>query len=401
MCIISYVPKDKKIDDATITNMFDANPDGAGILYTENEVLKTYKTFDVFKLINMYHYIKDTLDTDMILHFRIGTHGGKTFDNIHPFLVNEDLGFVHNGIITSVPIDTAKSDTRMFNELILQELPDNFVFNEAVKELISGYIGSSKLAFMDTWQNVVIINEHKGTWDEGVWYSNDSYLDFNDYYYPAYTKYNKKHKANATVATAGTSTRYYGNDYYDNYGDGGEDTMVNCHNCGEMVDAWEANLDLNDHYYCEACYDICLEICPNCEGDLGEDNYCENCGLSFDNVYETLALPASASSIDVVGEDDNDDVETYTPPHLKKLLNEEEKYESWLETHTDGDVIDAEEDKEIYMQSHKDNIIRLGTTKDSWIGATYGNKAARDTEFKELVTKIEEGRAASVTVGTK
>ena len=400
MCIISYVPKDKKIDDATITNMFDANPDGAGILYVENEVLKTYKTFDLFKIINMYHYIKDTLDTDMILHFRIGTHGGKTFDNIHPFLVNEDLGFVHNGIITSVPIDTTKSDTRMFNELILQELPDNFVFNEAMKELISGYIGNSKLAFMDTWQNVVIINEQKGSWDEGVWYSNDSYLDFNDYYYPAYTKYNKKHKANATVATTGTSTRYYGHDYYDTYGDDGEDVMVNCHNCGELVDAWEANLDLNDHYYCEACYDICLEICPNCEGDLVEGSYCENCGLTFDNVYETLALPASASSIDVVGEDD-DDVETYTPPHLKKLLSEEEKYEHWLESRIDGDVLDAEEAKEIYVQSHKDNVIRLGTSKDTWIGATYGNKAARDEEFKEIQLKIEDGRAVNVVVGTK
>ena len=305
MCIIAYVPKDKTVNEETITNMFQNNPDGAGLLYVDGDTLKTFKTFDLFKLLDMYEYVKAHFDTDIIIHCRIGTHGGKTMENIHPFMVNENLGFVHNGIISSMPSDVHKSDTRMFNELILQKLPDNFIFDEAIKELIGGYITSSKLAFMDSFQNVAIINEDKGVWNQGVWFSNTTYMDiYEDYRYNTKTMSgyygNRKQSTTCNVVPFKGKTTYQPYDNY--YGEIEDDELITCHGCGLVIEPWESSLGIDNEYYCEDCYDIILEICPNCEGDLISTkggSYCENCSLVFNNTYETIAEPID----NVIGDD--------------------------------------------------------------------------------------------------
>lgn len=241
MCIIAYIPKNHTVNSETIEIMFDNNPDGSGLLYTQNKKLRTFKTFDVDQLITKYNDIKQNIDTDIIIHCRIGTHGQKSMENIHPFLINNKVGFVHNGIINLVPIDKKRSDTNMFNELLLKQLPDDFLCNEAIKELISGYIGKSKLVFMDYKQDVCIINEHLGIWDNGIWFSNDGYKDFWYTTPPKITK-NKKSNKNKNVIYS----------------------------------------DLFDYSYED------LEICPNCETYPLDYGYCKDCGMFFDDIYKKL-----------------------------------------------------------------------------------------------------------------
>ena len=148
MCIAILNTIDRLSAD-TITNSWNNNNQGAGLLYNLNGQLQTFKTYKLKQLLKEYNRLRDNPNTGkIVLHFRIATSGGtEKYTNLHPFLINSKLGFVHNGIITGLGNNT-HSDTYQFNEL-LKQLPPNFLQCEATRELITGYIGGSKLIFLD------------------------------------------------------------------------------------------------------------------------------------------------------------------------------------------------------------------------------------------------------------
>ncbi len=166
----------KKINKATLRRCYDANPDGAGFMYAEDKQLHVKKGYFTFK--EFYKEYRPHGDKQVLIHFRIKTHGPINKDNCHPFLVNSGLGFIHNGIITGYGSNT-KSDTIEFNESILQKIVskhgNNSLFDDPMVELIENVIGYSKLVFLDRHGNYRIMNEKKGSWHDGVWYSNSSW----------------------------------------------------------------------------------------------------------------------------------------------------------------------------------------------------------------------------------
>jgi hypothetical protein len=93
--------------------------------------------------------------------------------------VNNELGFVHNGVIRAVDKNDKYSDTNMFNRQILRMIPQmsiEFMSNPALKTVFGDFIAHSKLIFMNNFGEATIVNEHKGDWEEdGIWYSNDSH----------------------------------------------------------------------------------------------------------------------------------------------------------------------------------------------------------------------------------
>jgi predicted glutamine amidotransferase len=114
--------------------------------------------------------------SNFILHFRIATSGKIDRANCHPFSVNKNLAFVHNGMININQLNANVSDTYTFNELILKKLPTTFLNNHAILDLIENYIGYSKLVFLDNDNTASILNEDLGHWDaDNNWYSNNSY----------------------------------------------------------------------------------------------------------------------------------------------------------------------------------------------------------------------------------
>lgn len=178
MCIAIYKPADKKLSKELLENCWDSNPDGAGFMYNHNGKLKITKGFMTFD--RFFASFNNLQHKTAVLHFRIKTHGKANEENTHPFFVADNLGFVHNGIINKVSTSSNKdmSDTWHFNEQFLKSLykmHPEFIENEAIQELIKEYIGYSKLIFMDNQDNVWIMNEDKGEWSDGVWYSNSSY----------------------------------------------------------------------------------------------------------------------------------------------------------------------------------------------------------------------------------
>lgn len=183
MCIAILNTKGTTLKRTILNNCWENNGDGAGILYIDNNkklgVFKEMNSFDNFY--NNYIDIKQKYGSrNIVLHFRISTHGRINETNCHPFLTNDEVGFVHNGMIYNAPTSTEFSDTYMFNEEILKNLKPGFEYNPNVLDMIEGYIGAgSKLIFLNTEDNFFIVNETAGHWHLGCWFSNTSYQQVN------------------------------------------------------------------------------------------------------------------------------------------------------------------------------------------------------------------------------
>ena len=179
MCIAIYKPEGKVIPYETLKRCFTANPDGAGYMFHKNGKLHVFKGY--FTMDEFWKAYKRDQKKECVIHFRIKTHGLINEENCHPYRVNDDLAFVHNGVISGYS-DLNKSDTWLFNEDIIQPFVRRWgnleIFEDPIKKLIESRIGYSKLIFMDNQGNSKIFNEDKGHWDDGVWYSNTSYKPY-------------------------------------------------------------------------------------------------------------------------------------------------------------------------------------------------------------------------------
>ena len=184
MCIAIFLPAGKELTEEILNNCYESNKDGFGFSWFDNhnnlQIVKTADKDEIKMLINSFcKFRRRYMNKHFIVHFRIATHGKIMAETCHPFKVNKDLVFAHNGILQynyGVDIKSSKSDTMMFNETILKRLPKNFIYKPELVELLEGYIGyGNKMIFLNSKNDYLILNEGAGTWDKGVWYSNGSY----------------------------------------------------------------------------------------------------------------------------------------------------------------------------------------------------------------------------------
>lgn len=188
MCIAVYLPKKKTIDAETLYNCYISNPDGMGFAYwDENNNLIVRKFVGQEKimlgieefLMTRERYIKK----QMLIHFRIASHGKISKKTCHPFIVNKDTVFCHNGILSEfskqLSLDSKISDTMLFNQKVLKKLPPNFINQPLYKKMLEEMIGSyNKMIIMESDGRHWILNEEQGEWSDGIWFSNDSYKPY-------------------------------------------------------------------------------------------------------------------------------------------------------------------------------------------------------------------------------
>lgn len=184
MCVICHQPKGSYLDKETAETAWKANPEGGGFAYIDNDGKIQVRKHMAFKT-----FWKDFETTrsqfpkrDYLLHMRIATHGEVNTANVHPFFLDEqELTVVaHNGIISGVPdYQDGRSDTRVFIDEVLPELPDNWLDLPYVVKMVEEWIGWSRLAFLTVdprlQKNVYILNELSGTEHKGMWFSNQSF----------------------------------------------------------------------------------------------------------------------------------------------------------------------------------------------------------------------------------
>jgi predicted glutamine amidotransferase len=239
MCIaILNTKKAGRLPKQQIKNSWDNNNMGGGLLWSKGGKLNVFKSYEYFDFLDKYNEIRDDKSVgNIVLHFRIATSGYNGEHNLHPFLVNNNLGFVHNGVISGLG-NKSFSDTYQFND-ILKKFKHNFITCDTTKYFISEYIGYSKLVFLDSKDRYTIINEELGKWTDSNWYSNDSYKTYNDYVY-----YGNK-KVSKTSATPYTTTVDEWDDWDYDYT---KDTIKKDDSAEQMYDEWTIYESLCDMY---------------------------------------------------------------------------------------------------------------------------------------------------------
>jgi hypothetical protein len=185
MCVIASIPAGKVIDDKTFKQMWDRNPDGGGIAYmTDADKIEVFKSMDMEELLGQYKVIaKKHGNHDMLIHMRIATHGSVCMDNNHPFWIDPQTVFAHNGIMPQAfhpPAKSDLSDTRYFNQVYLQYVKPVAFDDDGFREQLGDVIGYNKLVILSTNKKLrkesYIINERLGSWEDGIWYSNTHHL---------------------------------------------------------------------------------------------------------------------------------------------------------------------------------------------------------------------------------
>ena len=173
MCVIIYKPAGETVSKKNIEDAWKGNSDGFGLMYYDPEEDKVVSHKKLEPTMEEIHEWFDKLkDTDAAFHMRITTHGDTIEQLCHPFRVlhrkkhGKDLFFMHNGIIGKAPKapDKLHSDTTMFNKTLLQPMLSNnpeFMEEETFNDLIEGYIGHSKLLFLDSNGKFTFANRDK------------------------------------------------------------------------------------------------------------------------------------------------------------------------------------------------------------------------------------------------
>lgn len=295
MCIIVAIKPKEKITKEIIQRCWTNNPHGGGFMYNVKGKIFIYKELSSFK-----KYWKAFSKArarhsgaSFVLHFRISTHGKVDYANIHPFFINTTTAFCHNGIISAAPISAEFSDTYMFNETILKNLPDNWVNDETQNLLVSNYVGAgSKLTFLKSDGEIYFLNEKGGIWEGGIWYSNvgykkRDYINYGGLVKSALTSASSMYAAkNNEFSFGGYGDKY--DTYEAGYGGNYRSSYKNDYH-KEMYGGDSVNLDT-----CEYCTlslnstsEIMNKVCNKCHNKIIEDDnkiWRDAQGLNQENV---------------------------------------------------------------------------------------------------------------------
>lgn len=195
MCIIAHSPKNTPIPSAERrAEMFRRNPDGAGFMFAYDGHVHAEKGFMTLSAMeDRLAEVQKTIDLTalpVVLHYRIGTHGGNTPGNTHPFPITKDrkalkklvfdapFAVAHNGIIHCVRPLKGYSDTQEYIVRRLSHIKPPF--DGGIIRQIANETGS-KFAFMYGSGAVQLTSGFIAD-EDGCSYSNGSYKPRYDMY---------------------------------------------------------------------------------------------------------------------------------------------------------------------------------------------------------------------------
>lgn len=174
--------KDQTFSPKYVEKMYDmGNRDGFGLMYVENDRVKTVKSMLGWKeIMEMY---EEHMETDIAVHVRNASYGmPKDLDNCHPFKVLSiddgdkiDLYMMHNGRFGDIQVDKKYSDSWNFATKFLGgylKKHPSALQDSDFQYFLAGIIGNNKLVFLDNKKRFTIINKDLGAMHPtGVWVS--------------------------------------------------------------------------------------------------------------------------------------------------------------------------------------------------------------------------------------
>ncbi len=191
MCILCCIKKGSDMTDQQLENCYSHNTDGCGFAFVKKNkvVVRKMMSFKKFKKSFRKYQLQEP-NSPFMVHFRATSAGTTDRSNCHPFQINDEQAMAHNGTIYSVPNDPKgkRSDTAIFADTVLKLLPKYWDKNKTVVKLVTSFIGKNKssvcnkVAILNSDKSFTILNEDKGHWKEGIWFSNRDYDSTSQYY---------------------------------------------------------------------------------------------------------------------------------------------------------------------------------------------------------------------------
>ena len=205
MCVAIYKPAGIKTPDLdTLKLCWDANPDGAGMVFPSKqkcnmlEIRKGYMDWESFAEGYNRLALDKMEELPLLLHFRIATAGNVDAGNTHPFPISKyqntlrletlfaRYALVHNGMLDNFkPENNVISDTMQFAIEIANTGCDPMRVFPNFKKLI----GDSRMALMDRNGTVQLL----GRWIDfdGAMFSNEIWQYggqlYDDWHYGEYS----------------------------------------------------------------------------------------------------------------------------------------------------------------------------------------------------------------------
>lgn len=187
MCIAIVTKPGFSVGDKELYRGWSGNKDGGGFAFVHDgkvQIKKGYMTYNEFQKAYRAAVEQYGRDSHFLVHMRIGTSGGVTPNNTHPFAIKGGA-MIHNGVLfyptgkRAGPPGDRKSDTRVFAESLynILQLED---IKKAEQNLRRAVGGNNKLCFLYDDNSYFILGEDLGFWREGVWYSNYSCVGYTD-----------------------------------------------------------------------------------------------------------------------------------------------------------------------------------------------------------------------------
>ncbi|WP_043661862.1 class II glutamine amidotransferase [Nocardia thailandica] len=194
MCILTFYPPNTSPDLDALAGGALVNPDGHGWAIHAGDRILTGRGMDPLSVITEFAETRTHHpDGPALFHSRLATHGRHDTSNCHPFPLGGDerTVFAHNGILPSHvhPLDgDPRSDTRIAAEDFLPRQPFGPLDSWTGHTRMQAWLGADKAVILTVdpayKQPAYLLNEHRGHWIAGVWYSNLSFQDARYYQWP-------------------------------------------------------------------------------------------------------------------------------------------------------------------------------------------------------------------------
>lgn len=157
MCLIVHREKGRIPWETLEYNRYK-NPDGFGIAFRSggNLVVEKFLKSEAAGFLERLREV-NSKRVEAVYHFRLATHGDLSIANCHPFEYEDPqegrVLVFHNGII-DIKTSGGESDTAAFVRLVLARLPSRWWADNALRFLVEGSIGWSRMLVMTESETV-------------------------------------------------------------------------------------------------------------------------------------------------------------------------------------------------------------------------------------------------------
>lgn len=254
MCMLFIKPKNLTLPEQYLDSLNDHNADGVSIYNLNDKEL--FKTLDYDAACD---YLEKNHDNELIVHFRFGTSGKKSEDQLHGWdILGGKYKFFHNGVLSTFKGNKDFSDTQQLVNMF--NATDGLTLEHVVKYLES-FEKSSRFLIVENDTNKITI-PNCAKWENPILINGVSVKFSNSYAIDWYLLQDEGHTKKPTFSRFNNSLWDDGYDYdfsnidddCDNLTDGEHDLLMELdymiHNCNtkELRDFIATNPEIAAYY---------------------------------------------------------------------------------------------------------------------------------------------------------